>query len=49
MSAAIPVGPDALDGHPPLQALVPGEEHLSHAAPAEELQDLVVADEVGSL
>jgi hypothetical protein len=26
------LAPDALEGHPPAQALIPGEEHLPHAA-----------------
>src|SRR5262249_22129491 len=40
---------DALDRHPPLQELVPGEEDLSHAAVPQGALQAVVADPVRRL
>ena len=39
--------PDALDGDPPLQLLIPGEEDLAHAAEPEPVLHAVGADPLG--
>jgi hypothetical protein len=39
--------PDALDGNPPLQPFIPGEEDLAHAAAPQPAFDAIDADPLG--